>query len=133
MPHISISSLENVAKPFIGLHEHHISPYPFLFLFLFFKCSFWLHHTACRLLVPANLGLNPRPSAVKVLSLNQWTTRELRVLCISKLDDGVNVLVLRKLGFFGFPGGPAVMNLLCNAGDTSLIPGPGRSHMPQDN
>ena len=29
----------------------------------------------------------------------------------------------------GFPGGPVVKNLPCNAGDTSLIPGPGRCHM----
>ena len=33
----------------------------------------------------------------------------------------------------GFPGGPVVKNLPCNAGDTSSIPGPGRSHMPQSN
>ena len=30
-------------------------------------------------------------------------------------------------------GGPVVENLPANAGDTGLIPGPGRSHMPQDN
>ena len=29
-----------------------------------------------------------------------------------------------------FPSGPVVKNLPCNARDTSLIPGPGRSHMP---
>ena len=32
-----------------------------------------------------------------------------------------------------FPGGPVVKNLPANAGDTGLIPGPGRSHMPQGN
>ena len=32
-----------------------------------------------------------------------------------------------------FPGGPVVKNLLCNAGDTSSIPGLGRFHMPQSN
>ena len=68
--------------------------------FFFFKCIFWLHHTACRLLASPNVGLNPRPSAVKVLSLNQWITRELPVLLISKLDDSLNVLVLRKLFIF---------------------------------
>ena len=31
----------------------------------------------------------------------------------------------------GFLGGPVVKNLLCGAGDTSMIPGPGRSHMLQ--
>ena len=30
-----------------------------------------------------------------------------------------------------FPDGPGVKNLPANAEDTSLIPGPGRSHMPQ--
>ena len=28
-------------------------------------------------------------------------------------------------------GGPVVRNLPADAGDTSLIPGPGRSHVPQ--
>ena len=31
----------------------------------------------------------------------------------------------------GFLGGPVVQNLPCNAGDTSTIPGPGRSHLLQ--
>ena len=33
----------------------------------------------------------------------------------------------------GFPGGAVVRNLPANAGDTGLIPGLGRSHMPQSN
>ena len=32
----------------------------------------------------------------------------------------------------GFPGGPVVKNLPCNARDTSLIPGSGRCHMQQE-
>ena len=32
-----------------------------------------------------------------------------------------------------FPGGPAVNNPPANAGDTDLIPGLGRFHMPQGN
>ena len=32
-----------------------------------------------------------------------------------------------------FPGGAVVKNLPANAGDTGLIPGPGRSHMPWSN
>ena len=32
-----------------------------------------------------------------------------------------------------FPGGPAVKNLSVNIGDTGLIPGLGRFHMPQSN
>ena len=33
----------------------------------------------------------------------------------------------------GFPGGPVVRNPAANAGDTGLIPGPGRSRMLQKN
>ena len=32
-----------------------------------------------------------------------------------------------------FPGGAVLKNLPAKAGDTGLIPGPGRSHMPQTN
>ena len=38
----------------------------------------------------------------------------------------------QKLGE-GFPSGPVVKNPPCNAGDTGLISGPRRSHMPQGN
>ena len=33
--------------------------------------------------------------------------------------------------FGGFTGGPVVKNPPCNSGDTSLIPGLGRSYMPR--
>ena len=33
----------------------------------------------------------------------------------------------------GFPGGPVVKNLSANTGKMGLIPGLGRSHMPQGN
>ena len=32
-----------------------------------------------------------------------------------------------------FPSGPVVKNVPVNAGDTGLIPGPGRSHIPRGN
>ena len=32
-----------------------------------------------------------------------------------------------------FPGGAVVKNLPANAGNTDVIPGPGRSHMPWSN
>ena len=32
-----------------------------------------------------------------------------------------------------FPGGAVVKNPLANAGDTGASPGPGRTHMPQNN
>ena len=38
---------------------------------------------------------------------------------------------LNKSTLAGFPGGAVVKNLLANAGDTGLSPGPGRSHMPR--
>ena len=33
----------------------------------------------------------------------------------------------------GFPGGSVVRSLPANAGNMGLVPGPGRSHMPQSN
>ena len=38
-----------------------------------------------------------------------------------------------KNELWDFPGGTVVKNLPANAGDMGLIPGPGRSHMPQSN
>ena len=40
--------------------------------------------------------------------------------------------VLNKAFLSGFPGGGVGKNLPANAGDTGLIPGLGRSHMPGD-
>ena len=39
----------------------------------------------------------------------------------------------RNKSLWEFPGGPVVKNPLANAGDTGLIPSPGRSHMPLGN
>ena len=36
-----------------------------------------------------------------------------------------------KVNVWDFPDGPVVKNLPANAGDTGLIPGPGRFHMPR--
>ena len=38
-----------------------------------------------------------------------------------------------KSGGGGFPGGAVVKNPPANAGDMGLLPGLGRSHMPQSN
>ena len=38
---------------------------------------------------------------------------------------------IKKKKSYDFPGGSVVKNLLANAGDTNLIPDPGRSHMPR--
>ena len=37
---------------------------------------------------------------------------------------------LKRGKFLGFLGGSVVKNLSANAGDTGLIPDPGRSHIP---
>ena len=41
--------------------------------------------------------------------------------------------VTKILAVSDFPGGPGVKNLPATAGDTSLIPGPGRSHVRHSN
>ena len=40
---------------------------------------FWPRHVACRILVPQP-GIEPRPTAIKVLSPNHWTAREFLTL-----------------------------------------------------
>ena len=47
---------------------------------------------------------------------------------------GANML-LKNIVFhiLKFPGGPVVKDLPVNAGDTGLIPDPGRFHMPRGN
>ena len=40
---------------------------------------------------------------------------------------------LSETPYPGFPGGSVVKNLPASAGDTGLIPGPGRSHVPRSN
>ena len=41
--------------------------------------------------------------------------------------------ITKILAVSDFPGGPGVKNLPANAGDTSLVPGPGRFHMLHSN
>ena len=36
---------------------------------------FWLHHAACRVLVPQQ-GIKPASPALEAQSLNRWTTKE---------------------------------------------------------
>ena len=54
-----------------------------------------------------------------------------RVLEWGAIAFSVDPLVLKYL--LSFPSGPVVKNLRCNAGDTCVIPGLGRSHMLWDN
>ena len=46
-------------------------------------------------------------------------------------SDNLSLACHFKIASTGFPGDPVVKNLLTHAGDTSSIPDPGRSHMPQ--
>ena len=42
-------------------------------------------------------------------------------------------VILKFINIWDFPGGPVVKNPPANAGDTGLIPGPGRFHTLQGN
>lgn len=46
---------------------------------------------------------------------------------------GIQTLSGGKTVRRGFPTGPVVKNLPCNAGDAGLNPSPGIAHMPQSN
>ena len=51
--------------------------FPIMFFVLSLSVSlFWLHHTACGILIPWP-GIEPGPLAVNAWSPNHWTTREL--------------------------------------------------------
>ena len=49
----------------------------------------------------------------------------------SQACSGFFTKIFIKKANGNFPGGTVVKNLPANAGDTGLIPGLGRSHMPQ--
>ena len=51
---------------------------------------------------------------------------------MQKLGDFKGLETIKKAGF-RLPGGSVVKNPPANAGDTGLIPGPGRFHMPWGN
>ena len=56
---------------------------------------FWLHHSACGILVPQP-GIEPRPSAVKAQSPKHWTAREFpNVLFLDLGADYMAILTLK--------------------------------------
>ena len=60
------------------------------------------------------------------------------MLCIALERSGVCqvkewFVMYQNIASLGLPGGPVVKNLPVNAGDMGLIPGLGRSHMPEGN
>ena len=61
-----------------------------------------------------------------------WQTkREQRPLVI--ISTHFRKCFLTKTSYRDFPGGTVVNNPPANAGDTGLMPGPGRCHMPLSN
>ena len=71
-------------------------------------------------LVVQRLGLHLPGQGVHVQSL----ARELRSTCLCQKNQNI------KNRSKDFPGGTLDKNLPANAGDTGLVPGPGRSHTP---
>ena len=64
-----------------------------------------------------------------------FITIKLAIYNVTKDTHGPTEVCLKHLitKVLDFPGGPVVKNLPCNAGDTGLIPGAGRFHMPRGN
>ena len=54
-----------------------------------------------------------------------------KVLALAKLRNHSQIFSYRR-GSQDFPGGPVVKNVPANAAFTGWIPGPERSHMPQN-
>ena len=63
-------------------------------LFVCLFLVFWPHHAACGILVPLP-GIEPVPPAVKVWSLNHWTTREIPhfLLCVPLCQISLSFLL----------------------------------------
>ena len=60
-------------------------------------------------------------------------TKFLVLLCVTIFSENHNSSYIQNDWSLGFLGGPVVKNPSCNARDTVLTPGPGRSHMLQSN
>ena len=70
-----------------------------LILFYLIYLFFLLHPVAYRTLVPKP-GIEPMPSAVKVLSLNHWTSREVTRLIFRKYTSSPNDTFLKVVFSF---------------------------------
>ena len=84
--------------------------------------------------------LEVRQPLVKYLELRSWSIYFQHFIEIGKGENGKEygrkkevICQNVKNIFQGFPGGAVVKNPPANAGDTSLSPGLGRSHMPRSN
>ena len=85
-----------------------------------FPGEYWIDFAWMQFLIPC------RHSGLSFEYMNKWCPRVWPIVVI--LSPG------RLIGIiWGFPGGLAVKKLPASAGNTGLIPGPGRSHIPGDN
>ena len=83
--------------------------YCFLILHFYLQYFFSLHHVACGILVPWP-GMEPAPLAVKVQSLNHWTTRQFPSLVFMKTHVILLSLLSYILGFCkNFCGHPSML------------------------
>ena len=57
----------------------------------------------------------------------------MKILVLNQILIGNRKKAHLKIAFRDFPGGTVVKNPPDNAGDAGSSPGPGRSHMPQNN
>ena len=75
-----------------------------------------------------------QPSQWEKIFANEATDKGLISKIYKELAENFETQTLtQKDESLGFPGGTVVKNPPANAGDTGLIPGPGRSHMPRSN
>ena len=73
-PHTVTSWYLSVRAPEI----YSLSPFPVFNTVFCFGGFFWLHSTACGILVPPP-GVKPVPPSVRAWNLNNWTTREVPI------------------------------------------------------
>ena len=100
------------------------------------RCGLWLTRKldlgSCRLLTPS-LDLRiciplafPVPGTAQGHSLETGAAETIWVVYVTEPSYSLYI----NFKTLGFPGGSVVKNLPANAGDTGLIPGLGRSHIP---
>ena len=88
-------------------------------------------------LVVLKQGTSQRILSGDIFSCYSWIEDATGIWWVEATDAAKHPAMHRKVPHNrvipskNFPGGPVVKNPLANAGDTGLIPGPGRSHLPR--
>ena len=72
-------------------------------------------------------------SKTHLLKFPSFLDPKTRNIVLKANKNLASIFVFGKTFALDFDGGPVVKNPPANAGDTGLIPGPGRSHMPWGN